>query len=110
MNLTISGHHIEVTPALKEYITEKIGKLSTHFEDLLNAKVILTVERHKEHDGRKAECTLHMKGVDLFADASNADMHVAIDEMVAKLERQVVRHKERQQNRGKDGVKHAAVS
>jgi putative sigma-54 modulation protein len=110
MNLTISGHHIEVTPALKEYISEKIEKLAAHFDDLLNAKVILTVEKHKEHDGRKAECTLHLKGVDLFADASNADMHVAIDEMVAKLERQVVRYKEKHKDHSKVGVKHATVS
>lgn len=109
MNLTISGHHVEVTPSLKTYVSEKLAKLTSHFDDLLAAKVTLTVERHKEHDGRKAECTLHLKGTDLFAESSNADMHAAIDEMVAKLDRQLVRHKEKIQNHAKDAAKHTAA-
>lgn len=109
MNLTISGHHIEVTPSLKSYVTEKLDKILTHFEEVVDAKVTLSVEKHKEKDGQKAECSLHIKGSDLFAESSNADLYVAIDEMFAKLDRQVVRHKEKTQSHAKEAAKHATV-
>jgi len=98
MNLTITGHHLEVTPSIKSYVTEKLGKVSNHFDDIVDAKVTLSVEKHKEKDGQHAECTLHLKGVDLFAESSNADLYAAIEEMVGKLDRQVLRHKEKIQS------------
>lgn len=98
MNLTITGHHLEVTPSIKSYVTEKLGKVSNHFDDIVDAKVTLSVEKHKEKDGQHAECTLHLKGVDLFAESTNADLYAAIDEMVGKLDRQVLRHKEKIQS------------
>ena len=109
MKLTISGHHIEVTDALKSYVTGKVEKITDHFEEVVDAKVTLSVEKHQERDGKKAECTLHVKGADLFAEASNADLYVAIDEMAAKLDRQVTRHKEKMQNHSKDAPKRAPV-
>jgi putative sigma-54 modulation protein len=98
MNLTITGHHLEVTPSIKSYVTEKLGKVSNHFDDIVDAKVTLSVEKHKEKDGQHAECTLHLKGADLFAESTNADLYAAIDEMVGKLDRQVLRHKEKIQS------------
>ncbi len=98
MNLTITGHHLEVTPSIKSYVTEKLGKVSNHFDDIVDAKVTLSVEKHKEKDGQHAECTLHLKGTDLFAESTNADLYAAIDEMVGKLDRQVLRHKEKIQS------------
>lgn len=109
MKLTISGHHLEVTDALKSYVTGKVEKITAHFEEVLDAKVTLSVEKHQERDGRHAECTLHLKGVDLFAESSNTDLYVAMDEMAAKLERQVIRHKEKMQDHTKDAPKRAPV-
>ncbi len=105
MKLTISGHHIEVTEALKSYVTAKLDKITSHFDDVVDTKVTLSVEKHKEKDGRQAECTLHVKGADLFAESSNVDLYVAIDDMAAKLERQVMRHKEKIQDHSKDAAK-----
>lgn len=109
MKLTISGHHIEVTDALKSYVTGKLDKITGHFEEVVDTKVTLSVEKHKEKDGKHAECTLHLKGTDLFAESSNADLYTAIDEMAAKLERQVMRHKEKIQDHSKDAAKRAPV-
>ena len=95
MQLTISGQHLEVTPAIKAYVSEKLDKVVAHFDDVISAKVTLTVEKHKEKDGQHAECSLHVKGGDLFAEASGADLYAAIDEMIGKLDRQVLRHKEK---------------
>jgi putative sigma-54 modulation protein len=109
MKLTISGHHIDVTDALKSYVTGKLDKITSHFDDVVDTKVILSVEKHKEKDGKRAECTLHIKGADLFAESSNADLYAAIDDMAAKLERQVMRHKEKIQSHAKEAPKRAPV-
>ena len=109
MKLTISGHHIDVTDALKSYVTAKLDKITSHFDDVVDTKVTLSVEKHKEKDGRHAECTLHIKGADLFAESSNVDLYVAIDDMASKLERQVMRHKEKIQSHAKDAPKRAPV-
>lgn len=109
MKLTISGHHIEVTDALKSYVTGKVEKITAHFEEVVDAKVTLSVEKHQERDGKKAECTLRVKGADLFAEASNADLYAAIDDMASKLDRQVTRHKEKAQDHSKDAPKRAPV-
>ena len=109
MKLTISGHHIEVTDALKSYVTGKLDKITSHFDDAVDTKVTLSVEKHKEKDGKHAECTLHSKGADFFAESANTDLYVAIDEMAAKLDRQVLRHKEKMQDHAKDAPKRAPV-
>ena len=99
MNLTISGHHLDVTPALRSYVTTKLDRITRHFDQLVDVKVILTVENQKEKEGRqKAECNIHVKGNDLFAESSHADLYAAVDELVDKLDRQVVRHKDRLQD------------
>ncbi|MGI4777909.1 MAG: ribosome hibernation-promoting factor, HPF/YfiA family [Janthinobacterium lividum] len=99
MNLTISGHHLDVSPALRSYVTTKLDRITRHFDKLVDVKVILTVENQKEKEGRqKAECNIHVKGNDLFAESSHADLYAAVDELVDKLDRQVVRHKDRLQD------------
>ena len=99
MNLTISGHHLEVTPALRMYVTNKLDRIVRHFDQLVDVKVLLTVEKQKAKDGRqKAECNIHVKGSDMFAESSHADLYAAVDELVDKLDRQVVRHKDRVQS------------
>ena len=109
MKLTISGHHIDVTDALKAYVTGKLDKITSHFDDVVDTKVTLSVEKHKEKDGKHAECTLHIKGADLFAESFDADLYAAIDDMATKLERQVMRHKEKIQSHSKEAPKRAPV-
>ncbi len=99
MNMTISGHHLEVTPALRSYVTNKLDRIVRHFDQVVDVKVLLTVEKQKEKEGRqRAECTIHVKGTDIFAESSDADLYAAIDELVDKLDRKVVRHKDRLQD------------
>jgi len=99
MNLTISGHHLEVTPSLRSYVTTKLDRIKRHFDQVMDVKVLLTVEKQKEKEGRqKAECNIHVKGTDMFAECSHADLYAAVDELVDILDRQVVRHKDRLQN------------
>lgn len=99
MNLTISGHHLEVTPALREYVLTKLDRVTWHFDQVVDINVLLTVEKLKEKDRRqKAEVTLHVKGKDLFCEASHEDLYAAIDELVDKLDRQVIKHKGRVQD------------
>ncbi len=99
MNLTISGHHLEVTPALRTYVTSKLDRIVRHFDQVVDVKVLLTVENQKEKEGRqRAECNIHVKGNDIFAESAHADLYAAVDELVDKLDRQVVRHKDRLQD------------
>ena len=99
MNLTISGHHLEVTPALRSYVTTKLDRIIRHFDQVVDVKVLLTVENLKEKERRqRAECSIHVKGSDMFAESSHEDLYAAVDELVDKLDRQVVRHKSRVKN------------
>jgi putative sigma-54 modulation protein len=110
MNLTISGHHLEVTPALRTYVTSKLDRISRHFDQVVDVKVLLTVEKQKEKEGRqRAECNIHVKGNDMFAECSHQDLYAAVDELVDKLDRQVVRHKDRVQQHGHAGSKRVPV-
>jgi putative sigma-54 modulation protein len=99
MNLTISGHHLEVTPALRTYVTSKLDRITRHFDQVVDVKVLLSIENQTEKERRqKAECSIHVKGSDMFAECAHEDMYAAVDELVDKLDRQVVRHKDRLQN------------
>jgi putative sigma-54 modulation protein len=99
MNLTISGHHLEVTPALRSYVTSKLDRIMRHFDQVVDVKVLLSVENLKEKESRqRAECKIHVKGSDMFAESAHSDLYAAVDELVDKLDRQVVRHKDRLQN------------
>ena len=99
MNLTISGHHLEVTPALRTYVTSKLDRISRHFDQVVDIKVLLTVDKLKEKDLRqRAECNIHVKGNDMFAESSHQDLYAAVDELVDKLDRQVVRYKDKLQD------------
>jgi putative sigma-54 modulation protein len=99
MNLTISGHHLEVTPALRTYVTGKLDRITRHFDQVVDVKVLLSIENQTEKERRqKAECNIHVKGSDMFAESAHEDMYAAVDELVDKLDRQVVKHKDRLQN------------
>ncbi len=99
MNLTISGHHLDVTPALREYVLTKLDRVTRHFDQVVDVNVLLTVEKLKEKERRqRAEVTLHVKGRDIFVEQASEDMYAAIDQLMDKLDRQVVRHKDRVQD------------
>ncbi len=108
MNLTISGHHLEVTPALRSYVTEKLDRITRHFDQVVDIKVLLTVDKLTEKDRRqKAECNIHVKGKDIHAESMHADLYAAVDELADKLDRQVLRHKDKVQEHHHDSVKRA---
>ncbi len=94
MHINLTGHHIEVTDALRSYVDTKFERLARHFDHVINAHVILSVEKLEQ----KAEATLHVNGGTLFADAVHEDLYAAIDGLVDKLDRQILRYKEKRQN------------
>jgi putative sigma-54 modulation protein len=99
MNLTISGHHLDVTPALREYVLTKMDRITRHFDQVVDINVLLSVEKLKEKERRqKAEVTLHVKGKDIFVEQSHEDLYAAIDQLMDKLDRQVCRHKDKVQD------------
>ncbi|MCK5898849.1 MAG: ribosome-associated translation inhibitor RaiA [Methylococcales bacterium] len=91
MQVSITGHHIDVTDSLKTHIEAKIGKLKRHFDNVTDVHVILTVEKLEQ----KAEATVQISGAKLFAEDRQEDMYSAIDQMVDKLDRQIIKHKEK---------------
>ncbi len=106
MNLTICGHHLEVTPALRAYVTSKLDRITRHFDQVVDVRVLLTVDNMKEKEKRqRAECSMHLKGRDLFAESAHADLYAAIDELTDKLDRQVGRYKTKAQDHGHVTVK-----
>ena len=106
MNLTISGHHLDVTPALRSYVVSKLDRISRHFDQVVDIKVLLTVDNQKEKDMRqRAECNIHVKGKDLFAECAHEDLYAAVDELTDKLDRQVLRYKDKTQDHHHDAVK-----
>jgi putative sigma-54 modulation protein len=96
MNLNITGHHVEVTPALRDYVQGKVDKVIRHFDHVTSVHVILSVEKLVQ----KAEITLHVKGKDIFADSSDADLYAAIDLLIDKLDRQVQKYKDKHNDHG----------
>lgn len=91
MQINLTGHHVEITESLRKYVDTKFEKLERHFDHINNAHVILNVEKLKQ----KAEATLHLSGGEVFANAQHADMYAAIDGLIDKLDRQVIKHKEK---------------
>ena len=104
MQLKITGHQLDVTEALKEHATEKMQKLERHFDHVTNVHLILEIEKNQH----KAEASVHVSGADLFAESKHEDMYAAIDGLVDKLDRQILKHKEKMKDhhRKNGGVKH----
>lgn len=103
MNLHLTGRHMEITPAIRDYATSKIGKLKRHFDNVIDVNVILSVDKLVQ----KAEATVHLSGKDIHAETEDANLYVAIDALVDSLDRQVLKHKEkRNASRHDDSGKH----
>ena len=111
MNLTISGHHLDVTPAIREYVIAKLDRITRHFDQVVDITVLLSIEKPAEKERRqKAEVTVHVKGKDLFAECTSEDLYAAIDQLIDKLDRQVCRHKDRIQDHHNTAAKRFDVS
>lgn len=95
MNVTMSGHHVELTQALKDFTHEKLSKIERHAQDITTVHVILSVDKNIQ----KAEAKLHYKGIDIFADANSEDLYAAIDGLIDKLDRQILKHKQKVQKK-----------
>ena len=92
MQLNVSGHHVEVTDSLRNYVSSKLERLERHFDRITNMNVILTVEKQRQ----KAESTIHVSGGEIYADAEHDDLYAAIDMLADKLDRQLIKKKEKQ--------------
>lgn len=106
MNLNLSGHHLEITPAIRDHVMSKLGKITRHFDHVIDVNVILSVEKLKQ----KAEANVHLSGKTIFVECDDANLYVAIDNLVDKLDRQILRHKEKHTARRHDATgKHPAT-
>ena len=106
MNLKISGHHLELTPSLREYVQNKLERIKRHFDNVIDVTVILAVDDNTEKDKRqRAEITLHVRGKDLHVESEAQDMYAAIDVLMDKLDRQVLKHKDRIQDHHRSAVR-----
>jgi len=101
MQIDLTGHHVDITDALKGYVDTKFEKLERHFDHVINAHVILSVEKLR----KCAEATLYVNGGNLFAESTHEDMYAAIDGLIDKLDRQIIRHKEKKTNHRGNGHK-----
>ena len=103
MNLHLTGHHVEITPAIREYVISKLVRINRHFDHVIDVNVIMTVEKLDQ----KIEANVHLSGKDIHVEANDADMYAAIDGLIDKLDRQILKHKERfQVNKHSPGIKH----
>lgn len=94
MNLVISGHHLEVTPAIRAYVKNKMARVVRHFDNVIDAQVMLSIERLKH----TAEITLRVRGKDIHCQASDENLYAAIDLLADKIDRQVIKYKNKVQN------------
>jgi len=105
MQLKVTGRHIEVTKSLNSYIRDKITRLKRHFDQVLNVHVILEVQKTTH----TAEASIHLSGNHIFADAKAEDMYAAIDALIDKLDRQIVKHKEKLKDHHRQEGSHRKV-
>ncbi len=107
MQISLTGHHVDITEPLKNYVNSKFDKLEKHFDNVTNVHVILSVEKLRQ----KAEATLHVNGADVFADSVQEDMYAAIDTLIDKIDRQILKLKQKKNNyRTNNGLKNLEQS
>ena len=101
MNLHLTGHHVEITQSIREYVVHKLARINRHFDHVIDVNVIMTVEKLDQ----RIEANVHLSGKDIHVQAHDADMYAAIDGLIDKLDRQVLKHKERFHVRHAPGIK-----
>jgi putative sigma-54 modulation protein len=102
MNLTVSGHHVTVTPAMRDYVSGKLSKITRHFDHVIDVNVILSIEKLQQ----KAEVTVHVPGKDIHVESDNADLYAAVDLLVDKLDRRIIKYKDSIQAHPRESLKH----
>ncbi len=95
MNLNMTGHHLEITPSIRDYVSSKMTRINRHFDHVIDVSMILSVEKLRQ----KIEANVHLAGKDIFVESEDSDMYAAIDLLVDKLDRQIVKHKEKVKNK-----------
>lgn len=106
MNLTISGHHLELTPAIRQYVETKLERIKRHFDHVIDVAVILAVEKLPEKEKRqKAEINLRLRGKDIHVESIAEDLYAAIDTLIDKLDRQVIKYKTKVQDHQHEAIK-----
>jgi putative sigma-54 modulation protein len=106
MNLTISGHHMAITPAIRTYVESKLSRIRRHFDHVIDVNVVLAAD----HLAKKAEVSCHVAGKDLFVESNDPDLYAAIDAMADKLDRQIIKYKDRLHAHPHDALKHRSPS
>jgi len=101
MNLHLTGHHVEITPAIRDYVTAKLERINRHFDHVIDVNVVMTVEKLDQ----RIEANVHLSGKDIHVQAHDGDMYAAIDGLIDKLDRVVLKHKERFAPRHATGIK-----
>jgi len=91
MQITVSGHRIEITESMRTYASEKVGRIQKHFDHVIDANIVLHVQKNRHI----AEAAIHARGTTMHANAEGSDMYAAIDSVAGKLDRQVLKHKEK---------------
>ncbi len=111
MHLRINSRHLEVTPAMRTHLEVRLERIRKHFDHVIDASAFLMVDKAKEKSLRQtAELTLHLKGKELFAQAHHEDLYHAVDAVIDKLDRQLVKHKEIIQDHHHDKNKVQSIS
>jgi putative sigma-54 modulation protein len=100
MNLNLTGNHLEITPAIRDYVVAKLDRVTRHFDHVIDVNVVLSVDKLRQ----KVEVNLHMRGKDIHAEAVEPDMYAAIDAIADKLDRQVLKAKEKRQPDRQEGA------
>lgn len=101
MNLHLTGHHLQITPAIRDYVSGKLERIPHHFDHVIDVNVILSVEKLQH----KVEATVHVRGKDIFCESTASDMYAAIDQLADKLDRTILKHKEKNLAQRHDTVK-----
>jgi ribosome hibernation promoting factor len=100
MNLSLTGHHLDITPAIRDYVVAKLDRVTRHFDDVIDVNVVMSVDKLRH----KVEANLHARGKDIHVEAIEPDMYAAIDSLADKLDRQVLKHKEKRELHRHDGA------
>ena len=100
MNFSLTGHHLDITPAIRDYVVAKLDRVTRHFDDVIDVNVVMSVDKLRH----KVEVNLHARGKDIHVEAIEPDMYAAIDALADKLDRQVLKHKEKRELRRHDGA------
>lgn len=103
MNLSVSGHHLDITPALRTYVEDKMLRVTRHFDHVIDAHVVLSVDKLRQ----KAEVTLHVRGKDIHCACEESDLYAAIDLLADKLDRQVLKYKGKREAKTDEAPKRA---